>query len=134
MNAFTLDDPNLPCMCRPEGPGKLPLLEAAQITAGGIQVPKKQLKVPYKIIFAPTDDARNQYEPHKEGDFRDALGQIKDGTVLYTVLATDRSLAPDSEAVEIGKVKMASKFIASEFGDRQLFFKHMKDRDMSLYH
>ena len=97
-------------------------------------MPENQLKVPYKIIFAPTDNARKQYEPHKEKDFRDALAQIADGTVLYTVLATDRSSAPDSGAVEIGKVKMASKFIASEFGDRQLFFKHMKDRDMSLYH
>ncbi len=121
-------------MCRPEGPGKLPLLEAAKITAGGLQVPEDQLRVPYKIIFVPTDKAKSQYEPHKTGDFRDALGHMKVGTVLYVILATDRSSAPDSQAVEIGKVKLASAFIASEFGDRQLFFKHMKDRDMSLYH
>ena len=116
---------------RPEGPGKLPLLEAAQILAHGGQVPPAEVKTPYEIIFEPTKEVQGLFAAHLEGDLRTALGALPVGTVLYNVLLT-ASREPDAERHMAGTITMTSEFLASKFGDEQLFFQHMRHRDVAL--
>ena len=117
--------------CRPEGPGKLPLLEAAQIQADGTHVPPAEVKTPYEIIFEPTKEVQGLFAAHLEGDMRTALGALPAGTVLYNVLLT-ASREPDAERHMAGTITMTSEFLASKFGDEQLFFQHMRHRDVAL--
>lgn len=118
-------------LCRPEGPGKLPLLEAARILADGSQVPPAEVKTPYKIIFEPTKEVQGLFAAHLDGDLRTALGALPVGTVLYNVLLTG-SREPDAERHLAGTITMTSEFLASKFGDEILFFQHMRHRDVAL--
>lgn len=120
---------------RPESPEILPLLEAAQTRADGRKVPPAEARTPFKIIFEPTKEVQGLYakqlaaEP--EGDMRMALGSLPTGTVLYNVLLT-ATRAPDAERHLAGTITMTSTFVASKFGDENLFFQHMRHRDMAL--
>ena len=120
---------------RPESPEILPLLEAAQTKADGSKVPPAEVRTPFEIIFEPTKEVQGLYakqlaeEP--EGDMRIALGSLSIGTVLYNVLLTATRDA-DAERHLAGTITMTSKFIASKFGDENIFFQHMRHRDMAL--
>ena len=118
-------------LCRPEGPGKLPLLEAAQNKPDGTKVPPAEVKTPYKIIFEPTKEVQSLFATHLQEDLRTALGALPIGTVLYNVLLT-ASREPEAGHHLAGTITMTSKFLASKFGDEKLFFQHQRHRDMAL--
>ena len=120
---------------RPESAEKLPLLEAAQSRADGSRVPAAEVKTPYEITFEPTEESKGLYakqlEAQPDVDMRIALGNLPIGTVLYNVLLT---ATREADAVRhlVGSITTTSKFLASKFGDENLFFQHMRHRDMSL--
>jgi hypothetical protein len=93
-------------------------------------------KAPYRLILAPTDDARNASDPQL--DFRDDLARnVPSETTIYAVLGLDE---PDETALpaqgmrsledlipharRIGSITTESEFVASTYGDYRLFFKH----------
>jgi hypothetical protein len=70
------------------------------------------------FLYAP-DDVHN--DPASGEDFRTILGRIQPGTLLYRVYATS---PPSQPRIHIGSIITESPFVASEFGDRILAFKH----------
>lgn len=143
-------------VCRPENGSIMPLLEAAQIASDG--APVADPAVPYIIVFQPDpattalyDEVRNHAQPcmpslqhaaaavliiitklqvmatHK--DMREALAQLKVGTTLYSMHLMDKG--EDVSAGEVvGTIVTESEFVASKFGDEDLFFKHMRMRKL----
>ncbi len=64
-------------------------------------------------------------------DVRLGLAQIPAGTVLFRVKARASAAA---EPELIGSLAIESQFVASEFGDRALFFQHMRHRSTDGVH
>jgi hypothetical protein len=90
-----------------------------------------EVRAPFRVILAPTRDARLKSNP--QIDFRvDLARNIPEGTTIYDVLALDE--ADDDRSVDIealvpkarriGGLTTESEFIASAYGDYRLFFKH----------
>ncbi len=92
---------------------------------------------PKQIFFVPTDAISKKYSDKKH-DVREDFLTIDSGTVLYKIYSVD-SVHKDfnyhdysigkmeeflKDSTEIGEVVMTSPFIASEFGDTKIFFKH----------
>ena len=81
---------------------------------------------PFQVYFEPTKDITAFYEPLKDRDVRLALADIKPGTALYNIRLRDaegQELGP-----AVGQLVTDSAFVASEYGDRHLFFQHMQHR------
>lgn len=96
----------------------------ASVTSDGRQIDVGDRRVPYRISFyAPPE---RHLPPDAKGDFRDHLGAISMGSVLYHVYVTR---APDDEnQVHVGTVTTESPFVASAFGDRILSLRHAYQR------
>jgi len=121
-------------------PTLLLMTDMARFNQDGSAVPAP--KAPTQIYFVPNAELRNRFqsEPH---DFREALMGIPPGSKLYDVFATEMpiktSLRPSvsqehalerrASAVKIGEMTTVSAFIASEFGDSGIFFKHQRYED-----
>lgn len=75
---------------------------------------------PYQILFVPTVEA--QIDSHTTRDFREELEDILAGTHLYSVEAV--AFEGDEERRHIGDVYTTSEFMASAYGDLQLYFQH----------
>ncbi len=75
-----------------------------------------QPRAPRRIHFRP---AEVHFPADSTADFRDLLATVPVGTIIYAVYAE----TPDGE-VHIGDVRTLSPFVASEWGDRVLHFKH----------
>lgn len=113
-------------MHRPESERKLPLWEAARVEADGSEVPEQDAAAPYEIVFVPAPEATRQFEAVSKKDMRLALAEsIPEGTVLYAVQVREDA---DSELTLLGELVTESEFVASEYGDKRLFFQHMRHR------
>lgn len=89
----------------------------AEISSDGSRVP--DAVAPELIFFYAPDDVHN--DPASDEDFRTILTKIPPGTLLYRVYATS---AQSQERIYVGTITSESHFVASEFGDRVLAFKH----------
>lgn len=76
-------------------------------------------RAPHQIFFVPTDE--HGISPRSRSDFRIDLESVRSGTAIYDVYATERDGA---ERTRIGRVTTRSAFVASEYGDHALFFRH----------
>ncbi|MDX5298302.1 MAG: peroxidase, partial [Gammaproteobacteria bacterium] len=99
-------------------------------------------KAPTQIYFVPNKDLKGLF-PKTAHDFRQDLLQLPEGVKVYDVYATskeiktsifpsiNRSYANDrrASAVKIGELVARSTFVASEFGDSGIFFKHQRYED-----
>lgn len=74
---------------------------------------------PYQIFFEPTH--QDGIPADTANDFRADLAGVKPGTAIYEVTAIS---APGAPKVRIGRVVTRSQFVASEYGDTTLLFKH----------
>jgi hypothetical protein len=101
----------------------LPLDHLAAIDADGSVV--KNPRAPARLVFVP---AFSGFRPDENVDFREQFSRIAPMTRLYDVFASD-SLTDDTELVRIGHVITESPFVASRFGDEQLFFQHFMPTD-----
>ena len=110
--------------CRPVSQGLLPLYQAAAVTSDGVAVAKPV--TPYQIEFEPTKEAVALYTPYADQDPRRALSHIPVGTAIYSIRLREAEGAELGPA--IGHVVTASKFVASDYGDKHLFFQHMQHR------
>lgn len=80
-------------------------------------------RAPFSLIFKPT--AASQMSATK-GDLRTRLGsdQYNKGMILYKVYAVE-SAGKSPEL--LGEIELDSKFVASNYGDKILFFQHNID-------
>lgn len=74
---------------------------------------------PYQVFLEPTH--QDGISPDTANDFRSDLAGVKPGTAVYDVVAVS---GPGGEKVHIGRIVTGSPFVASEYGDKALFFKH----------
>ncbi|MCC6278273.1 MAG: hypothetical protein IT289_10200 [Oligoflexia bacterium] len=93
------------------------LSQMAAVEANGTSV--SQPVAPYQLIFRPT--AEVQMNPHDRTDVRERLALFKPGVVLYQVFARE---SVDGPLLEVGALVLESSFVASAYGDQNLFFKH----------
>ncbi|OQV18156.1 hypothetical protein BV898_07745 [Hypsibius exemplaris] len=108
---------------RPESPGNMPLYEQAEVTApGGKEVEK--VVAPFEITFLP--NPAMAWNGSETQDYRLKLALIPAESVLYTVLARRTPNATEHEL--IGQLVTRSRFVASQYGDEKLAFRHASKR------
>lgn len=86
---------------------------------GSEGTPVEHAYAPELVYFYGADEVRN--DPASQEDFRSILGAISSGTPLYRVYG---KASRTSKQIYIGSITTESPFVASEFGDRILAFKH----------
>jgi hypothetical protein len=106
---------------RPEGPNVIPLYELAQVD----EPAGTSIVAPYAIQFIPNKS--NGWSPDDNTDFRRKLQDFSQGTVLWTIAAQPRPGTGEQSEV-IGRLLLASPFVASYYGDEGLFFQHPRHR------
>jgi hypothetical protein len=88
----------------------------ASVNADGSHV--FQVHSPSQIFFAPAEGLRiSENGP----DFRAEFSHIPAGTKLYDVFGT---IGDSKIPVYIGEIITGSEFVASEYGDKKLYFQH----------
>ncbi|MFT7645777.1 MAG: hypothetical protein ACI8Y4_000510 [Candidatus Poriferisodalaceae bacterium] len=87
--------------------------------------PAGKPRVPDKLTFVPTAEARALFVGRAGEDYRTVLGEVSEGTRLYDIVATDD--AADGPARTIGAISVTTPFVASLAGDR-LFFRHVQHK------
>jgi hypothetical protein len=74
---------------------------------------------PYQVFLEPTRE--DGIPRDTANDFRSDLAGVKPGTAVYDVTAVS---SPGGEKIHIGRIVTGSPFVASEYGDKGLVFKH----------
>jgi len=99
---------------------ELPISKAATVNTDGstVQLPR----YPYEITFVPNPELTKSLSANDPTDTRIKLQSISPGVVLYSVFG--RESAASTGKFFIGVIKLESNFIASAFGDQELFFQH----------
>ena len=95
----------------------LPLHDAAGQNLDGTTA--AQPVVPDRIELHPTGQLHTN--AGGEPDWRLELADIEPGAVLFTVHLAGHI---DEPAIECGALRLERRFVASRYGDRQLFFQH----------
>jgi len=120
-----------------------------ELASGGSKADQdaSEIKAPKLVYFVPHDDIKHRFSS-EEHDARHDFDAIGVGTVLYKVVAVDddpacfvsangnplegkdlsRSECPHTT---VGQIVTTSRFVASSWGDRRLFFQHerLKTKD-----
>jgi len=78
-----------------------------------------RVRAPELIYFYADDELHN--DPHTKQDFREMLGEIPTGSVLYRVFCRPTEA---SKQIYLGLIRTESDFVASVFGDRILALRH----------
>lgn len=74
---------------------------------------------PYQIFFQP---AEGLHLDSKAADFREELAKLAPGIKLYDVYGTINMYS--QRPIYIGSLVLRSAFVASEYGDKKLYFRH----------
>lgn len=114
-------------------PTRIDLQNLGTITQQGHS--EVQPHTPTQVFLVPNPDLQFAESPH---DFRTDLASIDPGTLLFSIYAID-SVDPEgdtmnangdrSQAQYIGHLETTSPFVASFYGDSQLFFRHQRFRN-----
>ena len=89
----------------------------AAVTSNGTVVQRPP--APELVYLYGADEVRN--DPASTEDFRSLFGDIPPGSLLYRMYG---KAARDAKKIDIGCITTESAFVASEFGDRILAFRH----------
>lgn len=73
---------------------------------------------PEGVTFVPARGVN--FSPTTTRDFRDELGDLRPGTVIYEVYSTE------TPPKRLGAIRLESSFVASAFEDRRLSFEHQR--------
>lgn len=83
------------------------------------------IKAPYRLLFVPTKQAQDlMTDKGLEEGFREQLAGKGNNAILYTILASSLEDGQESTVYPIGYLRTTSDFVASQYADEQLFFKH----------
>lgn len=96
----------------------LPVTPFAEVDATGKRIEKPIS--PKVVVFLPLEAPNAIFRNNEGQDFRDVLAKIPVGTQIYEVYGLDSS----NKRILIGTVETVSLFVASQFGDQRLFFRH----------
>lgn len=96
----------------------LPVTPFAEVDVNGIGI--EQAIAPKVVVFSPLEAPSAIFRNNEDQDFRDVLAQIPVGTPIYEVYGLDSS----NKRILIGTLETASQFVASQYGDQRLFFRH----------
>jgi hypothetical protein len=100
-------------------PVKLSLDQLAQADENGVAAASPV--APYQLVLEPTAEVQFPAQPKRL--IQNDLASVPAGTVLYRVSAR---ATEGAELEEIGYLQTESRFVASSFGDRNLFFNHKR--------
>lgn len=108
-------------------PNKVGVSRFAQVMPNGD--PVSDPVTPDYLDLVPTEDAAQLIPSDSRLDFREELLKIPAGTELYHVYAVDAGnnldhQKPSLSGVLVAKIVTKSELVASEYGDKKLFFKH----------
>jgi hypothetical protein len=103
-------------------PSHLPITHLGEMLPNGAEVPKAQQATPYEIVLRGNAEVKARFPNTDQHDFRFDLGQITPGTAVYDVMA--RASKTDTTFEKLGTIRTKTPLIASEGGDKQLYFKH----------
>ena len=92
------------------------------MTPEGKDVPHAQQSTPYEIVLRPNAAVATRFPNNDQHDFRFDLTRIEPGTAVYDVMA--RATKEDTTFERLGTIRTKSALVASEGGDKQLYFKH----------
>ncbi|PSB24113.1 hypothetical protein [Stenomitos frigidus] len=91
---------------------------------------------PLRLFLVPNDNVQfAETPPH---DFRTDLATIAPGTSLFSVYGVDPANVSDDRVDQLedrqnaqlmGSIETTSAFVASDYGDRRLFFRHQRFRN-----
>ena len=102
--------------------------DLAKVKKDGNPVAKGTAKSPFSLVFEPTAEAQM---PTEKLDANDGLRQrlsdsskFHKGLVLYKVYTRS---SEGAEKEELGEIVVVEPFVASKYGDQQLFFQHNID-------
>jgi hypothetical protein len=115
-NGFTLNSIALAIAVTGRELNRLPIAHGARVSRDGKQV--SVIKTPKQIAFVPLQSSA--ISANSRNDFRIDLAAIPESSGLYEI----HGLTQNDKWIKIGKVTLTSRLIASEFGDRHLFFQH----------
>lgn len=87
------------------------------------KVMKEGQHAPRRLVFIAPEPLRDLMSPHRNQDVRSVFSGIPVGTVLFKVYES-RGLG--DPGIYIGDLVTRSEFIASQFGDKRLYFRHEK--------
>lgn len=105
---------------QPDGnPRSFSLEHFAQWSASG--EPVQSPRAPFSLLLAATSELKALITPNCAGDFRSCLENKGEGIALFEVWAAHKSL---EKPMLIGHLFAKTAFVASRFGDADLFFKH----------
>ena len=85
----------------------------------GDGAPVERPVVPDVVNLYTPDEVHN--DPASTGDFRALLAEVPPGTLIYRMYGR---ASQDAKRIYIGSIIIESAFVASEFGDRILAFRH----------
>jgi hypothetical protein len=114
-------------------PTQLYLQDFAAVTQTGQTEP--QPHHPDQIFLVPNPALQFPTTPH---DFRQDFATVSAGTLLFDVYGVDPKRGSDQligkpeyrqQAELIGQIETTSEFVASDYGDRRLFFRHQRFRN-----
>jgi len=121
-------------------PTRLMTEKMAKVTEDGTK--EASPNAPTQIYFVPTAAVKGTFSTSAH-DFRDDLGSLPEGTALYDVYATSKSIrysifsyfnnkyakSRRDSAVKVGTIRLTSQFNTSSFGDGGVFFRHTRYED-----
>ena len=112
-------------------PRELSIEHFARLTSDGTTV--QEVQAPYRLIFRPTEAVKSLMQDDFQQDFRAQLEGKGEKVTLYAIFATHKlENNRESEPKLIGHLLGDSPFIASEFGDKHLFFRHFNKAAKSI--
>jgi hypothetical protein len=103
-------------------PSHLPITHLGEMLPNGTEVPRDRQSTPYEIVLRPTAEVANRFPNTDQHDFRFDLTRIEPNTAVYDIMA--RATKDDTTFERLGSIRTKSPLIASEGGDKQLYFKH----------
>lgn len=115
-------------------PTKLYLQDLAETDQSGRS--ESEPHYPVQVFLVPNPQVQFPESPAR--DFRHDLKAIAPGTLLFSVYAVDPKKFGDEligqpeyrhQAQLIGHIETRSEFVASSYGDSQLFFRHQRFRE-----
>lgn len=102
-------------------PTELNVNGIARVNSSGELVKNENIKNVYQIVFRPNPALAIASDTQK--DFREELSQIPSGSTLYSVFTRRHA---GSNLVKVGYLVTRSEFVASRYGDENLFFQHQR--------
>ena len=121
-------------------PTTLSVSKMAKVTADGSV--ESSVVSPTQVYFVPRPEVKGLFSSTAH-DFRDDLNSLPEGTPIYDVYATDKSIRTSiigyfhkkyakqrrDSAVKVGTIRLTSNFNSSAFGDGGVFFRHQRVED-----